>query len=255
MTDTITYELPLNERMRVLLRLQFPARQFDPFAGGTSVWDSRAAINALLDAIVLVDRADLRGELIKELERQAAVLAPLERVPGVDVTRLQRTLDEFDLATDHLKVQAGPLAPNLRTDQFLMEIQNRIGLPAGICDFDLPVFHAWLEGTADLRQRDLHRWAEELVPVWRAAELMLRVIREAAVPVVSLAEKGSFQVQFTPEQSCQVVRVVLPSAVSYYPTMSGDRHRVTIRFMSLQSEGGAVQVQEDVPFHLICCTL
>ncbi len=255
MTDTITYELPLNERVRVLLRLDFLAGQFTHFAKGLSVWDSRAAVDTLLDAITLVDRADLRGELLKEMERQVAFLGPLERVPGVDVARLRNILDEFDSVADRIKMQTGPLAPNLRADQFLLEIQNRIGLPAGICDFDLPLFHAWLEKAIQVRQQDLNRWAEELVPVWCAAELMLRIIRGTGETVAKLAEKGVFQINFTADQQCQMVRVILPANANCYPTMSGDRHRVTIRFMSLHSEGGTVQTQEDIPFHLVCCAL
>ncbi|CAK0742085.1 Cell division protein ZapD [Gammaproteobacteria bacterium] len=255
MADTITYELPLNERVRTLLRLDLLARQFEHFANGTTVWDSRAAVETLLDAAVLVDRSDLRGELLKELERQVAIFAPLEQSPGVDVARLHEILDEFDLAIDRLKAQSGPLAPNLRTDEFLLDIQNRIGLPGGTCDFDLPIFHTWLERGENLRAQALQRWAEELKPVWQTADLMLHIIRGSDVASHKVAEEGSFQISFAPEPTCQMVRVILPAEVGYYPVMSGDRHRVTIRFMVSQPEGRPVQVQEDVSFQLICCIL
>ncbi|CAK0764899.1 Cell division protein ZapD [Gammaproteobacteria bacterium] len=255
MADTITYEFPLNERVRTLLRLDLLAQQFEYFVGGTSVWESRAAVESLLDTIVSVERSDLRSELVKELERQVAILAPLEQSPGVDVTRLREILDEFDLSIDRLKIQSGPLAPNLRTNEFLFDIQNRIGLPGGTCDFDLPIYHAWLERSPDLREQDLRRWAEELKPVWLATELMLHIIRGTGVPSSKVAEGGSFQLSFTPEQSCQMVRVILPSMLGYHPVMSGDHHRVTMRFMTPLSEGRPVPVQEDVSFHLMCCIL
>ena len=255
MADSITYEFPLNERIRTFLRLDLLAQQFEYFVAGTSVWDSRAAVESLLDAVVSVDRSDLRGELIKELERQVAILSPMEQSPGVDVVRLREILDEFDLTIDRIKAQTGPLAPNLRTNEFLFDIQNRIGLPGGTCDFDLPLYHAWLERTADLREKDLRDWAEELKPIWQATELMLHIIRGTGIPSLKVAEKGSFQINFTPEQSCQMIRVVIPNTLGYHPVMSGDHHRVTIRFMTPQPEGRPIQVQDDVSFHLICCIL
>ncbi|CAK0758184.1 Cell division protein ZapD [Gammaproteobacteria bacterium] len=255
MADSIVYELPLNERVRTILRLDFLARQFEHFSKGNSVWDSRAAVESLLDATVLVERADLRSELIKELERQLAILAPLEQSPGVDVARLREILDEFDLALDRLKARNGPVAPCLRTDQLLVDVQNRIGLPGGTCDFDLPYYHAWLERTPDARKQDLLRWAEELKPVWDTTELLLHIIRGTGIAESRTGEKGVFQINFSPEQSCQLVRVILPLEVSYYPEMSGDRHRVTIRFIAAQPEGRPIQVNEDIPFRLIRCIL
>lgn len=255
MANTIVYELPLNERIRTILRLDFLARRFEYFVNGASSWDSRAAVDALLDASVLVDRSDLRNELIKELERQLMILAPLEQSPGVDVARLRAVLDEFDLALDRLKARTGPLAQNLRTDEFLFDVQNRIGLPGGTCDFDLPYYHAWLERAPELRKHDLLRWAEELKPVWETTKLILNTIRGTGTTSPKVASTGSFQINFSADQACQLVRVILPAEVSYHPEMSGDHHRVTIRFLIPQAEGRPILVHEDISFRLACCIL
>ncbi len=253
MIDTITYELPLHERIRTLLRLDFLAAQFAHFAKGTTGWDSQAAVDTLLNTLVLVERTDLRGELLKELERQVAVLALLERVPGVDIERLQAILDDFDLAIDCLKAHTGPLAPNLRADPLLLDVQNRIALPAGVCDFDLPLFHAWRMQTEEQRHADLKHWTAEVEPVWRAVELLLHIFRSMGTSASKVAEKGVFQITFSAEQPCQLVQVILPSDLGCYPMMSGDYHQVHIRFMSRSSP--PVQVQVDVPFQLVCCTV
>lgn len=72
--EQVIYEQPLNERIRTLLRLEFLFEQANAHTYRHSAWDSRAAINTLFDIINVFSRADLKTEIMKELERQAVFL-------------------------------------------------------------------------------------------------------------------------------------------------------------------------------------
>ena len=80
---------PLNERMRTLLRLEFLFRQLDYHLQGESYWDTRAAIDTLLDIQAFaVARTDLQSDLTMEVDRQIKNLRGLRESPGVDGERL-----------------------------------------------------------------------------------------------------------------------------------------------------------------------
>ena len=91
MQNSVVYEQPLNEKMRTLLRLEFLFQQGRHYAVGESAWDSRAAISTLLDIQgILMGRTDLKGDLIKEMDRQiqeirrtASTLPILRRSSGM----------------------------------------------------------------------------------------------------------------------------------------------------------------------------
>ena len=67
----ISYEFPLNERMRIFIRLEQLFLQLDHFLSGTSVWDRRATVSTLVDILQVFTRHDLKAETLKELERHS----------------------------------------------------------------------------------------------------------------------------------------------------------------------------------------
>ena len=66
---SLIYEYPLNERIRVLLRLETLFQQLQHDLEGSSRWDSRAALLTFIELLGFIGRGELRAELLKELER------------------------------------------------------------------------------------------------------------------------------------------------------------------------------------------
>ena len=95
MSDLILYEHPLNERIRVFLRLEHLFYQVSHFRIGNSMWDAEASVSALMEILTIVDRTDVRSELLKELDRYSQNFARLRESPGVDRDRLDQTLNEL----------------------------------------------------------------------------------------------------------------------------------------------------------------
>ena len=63
------FEQPLNERARSCLRLEHLFRALNKGLEGETEWDSREALCAMIEIGDLLSRTDIKGELIKELER------------------------------------------------------------------------------------------------------------------------------------------------------------------------------------------
>jgi cell division protein ZapD len=79
-TQSLTYEQPLNERIRGFLRIEQLFAQTGYYAVGEHHWDTRQALTAFLEIINLLERSDLKNEAAKELERHLEILRPLAKI-------------------------------------------------------------------------------------------------------------------------------------------------------------------------------
>ncbi|MDH3355149.1 MAG: cell division protein ZapD [Chromatiales bacterium] len=256
-TRPIIYEHPLSERIRTMLRLEHLFNQAQHYHKGASVWDSRMTISSLFDLLDLFSRADLKTEIIKEVDRATANLNALMANPAVDSDRLTTILKALQHITNNLHEISGQLGQSLREDPFLTTIRQRSTIPGGTCDFDLPSYHQWLEQPSDIRHTLQQLWLRQLEPIQQAVELLLKLNRNSAEPQQFIAEGGQYQQQLDNSYPYQMIRLLLPHQATYYPEISGSKHMFTIRFLHANGtadEPGKV-VKDDLPFQLALCLL
>jgi cell division protein ZapD len=87
----IRYEHPLNERIRTLMRLEDLFARVGHFASLDAPLEHHSALLALFEITDVAARADLKTDLLQELERQKQMLGPLRQNPQIE----QRTLEEL----------------------------------------------------------------------------------------------------------------------------------------------------------------
>ena len=58
-----------------------------------------------------------------------------------------------------LNTDTGRVGHGLSENDWLMTVRNRMGIPGGTCEFDLPSYHEWLNRASESRQRDLAQWS------------------------------------------------------------------------------------------------
>ena len=252
----ITYEQPLNERMRSFLRMEFLFKQISHYLNGASEWDSRNAIAALIEIVDFISRSDIKSELIKELERHANTLNALVNSPAVDNHKLTVILNKIDNYVQILRDSSYQPGVNLRQNEFLMSIKQRISIPGGTCNFDIPGYYYWLHKSLQDKATDFKIWQKDLLLLGDSIQLSLQMIRNSNTPSSELAERGFYQKQIEANVACHLIRVVLPIDSKYYPEISGGKHRFAIRFMEQTSTSEhPVQTKDNVQFELHCCIL
>ncbi len=257
MKRSITYEHPLGERIRLLLRLEHLFRQAFYFHKSShSSWESRALIETLFELLDLCGRNDLKSEVLKELERAVAYLQPLLANPQVDRRLLESTLITLQQMGESLQRLSNQLGGEIKEDPFLRTIASRSSIPGGTCDFDLPAYHQWLEQPIEVRQQRQEQWLTALAPLHQAVEWLLRLIRNSAEPLTVEAVGGQLQQMLDNHFNYQMIRLSLPPHLSHlYPEVSGSRHRFSVRFLT-SSESGVVEVvQQPISFQLALCFL
>jgi len=253
--DSTNYELPLNERIRTLLRLEFLFQQARYSMRGYSVWDSRATISHILDILNIMSRIDLRSEIVKELERQTSALLAISSRPGVDPAILQDTLTNLNTYTQNLKSSQSSSHDDLFHNELLKLIRQRDSIPGGTCDFDIPIYHFWLKQEPEQRIHVLEFWLEQLDNYRLSIDIILNLLRESAINTPILAEQGFYQQALDISVPFQLIRVIVPADARYYAEMSGGKHRFSVRFMTPVSGERTVPCSEDIQFQLSCCAL
>lgn len=251
----ITYEQPLNERIRTFLRLEFLFRQGDHTLSGHSAWDSRATIANLIEILNVFARGDLKTEVIKELERLAATLARLEHNPDVDRSKLNEILDRIDVLVDRLYLLQGQVGQDVKDNEFLTAIKQRTTIPGGTCDFDLPAYHHWLQKPAGERDAELRHWLSSFDNFRAAIELILGMVRESASESRETAIAGFHQKSLDTSVPYQLIRVTLPIGVNCFAEISGGKHRFTVRMMEMRGYERPAQATRDIDFILGCCAI
>lgn len=248
------YEQPLNERMRTFLRLDFLYQQAMYHEERADSWATRAAMGSLLEILAITARGDIRSEVLKELERQMAVMHEYQTRPGVDGGRLKAVLSNLARLRTELNSAGALFMQRLRDSEFLNAIKHRSAIPGGTCEFDLPDYRHWLDQPFESRTAAFDGWMTTIRPLCDAVTELLWLTRQAARPRAETAAGGVFTLTFERENPCTLLRLTLPAQTPLFPEISGSHHRCSIRFMTFADVNvRPTQTNEDVTFLLTTC--
>lgn len=255
MADNILYEFPLNERVRLFMRLEKLFQEVDYFLGGSSAWDSRAAMAGLIEVVTMFARYDLKSELLKEIDRYNQVLHRLSRHPHVDESKVRQVLDELEDIGGRLYRNTGKLGHSLAEAEMFKAVSQRSSIPVASCSFDLPSFHYWLEQEGSMRRNDLKRWMEPFAGVQTAIHLLMGFLRSSAKTTREIARRGFYQKTLDHNLSFQLLRIQIERRYPCFAEISGGKHRFTVRLLTQNLDEKPSLFQGDVEFQLACCVV
>jgi cell division protein ZapD len=255
LNDLVLYEFPLNERIRVFMRLEQLFQQVDHFMIGTSIWECRAVITTLMEILTIFSRNDLKSEALKELDRHNSVLSKMADNQKIDHAKLRQILQQLEKISGELYDTPGKIGHSLMENELFKSISQRSSIPGGTCAFDLPAYHHWLQRDEDLRRADLDKWLEPFHTIRTAIDLVLNFVRSSASPSSEHAHAGFYQKTLDHSLPFQLLRVGLPRKQNYFAEISGGKHRFTIRFMTVNATERPTQSNDEIDFQLTCCIL
>jgi cell division protein ZapD len=248
----IVYEYPFNERIRTLLRLEDLHEKFVFFLHQESPLQHHVALSTIFEMLEVAGRADLKSDLLQELERQKQILLAYQSNPNVEAEMLNAILSEVDRASAALAASQGRTGQNIRENEWLMSIRGRTIIPGGACEFDLPSYYAWQKRTAEQRFTDISNWFAPLVPLFDAVGIVMRLLRESGHPVKINAEGGSYQ-QMLQGKIYQMLRLVIDEEMGAIPEISANKYMLWVRFTSQDGDMKPKPFEGEVPFELALC--
>ncbi|WP_256081306.1 cell division protein ZapD [Massilia sp. YIM B04103] len=248
----IVYEYPFNERIRTLLRLEDLYEKFKFFVQQEHPMQHHVALATIFDMLEVAGRADLKSDLLQELERQRQSLLGYRSNPNVQADMLDAILNELDAVSTALVAAQGKTGQNVRDNEWLMSIRGRTIIPGGACEFDLPSYYAWQKRSSEQRFNDIVGWFTPLAPLFDALALVLRLLRDSGAPVKMIANTGSYQ-QMLQGKVYQMLRLNVDEALGAIPEISANKYMLWVRFTSQGGDLKPKPLEEDVPFELTLC--
>lgn len=250
----ITYEYPLSERVRTLLRLEDLFDKVTHFAACEHAMEHHVALNILFEILEVASRADLKFDLVQELERQRQILLSFRNNPDISEDALNGALYEIEQASTVLLSMHGKIGHYLRENEWLMAIKNRAGIPGGVCEFDLPGYHHWLHKDSVLRRHDIDGWIKPMLAIRAALAIVLRLLRASGRPERLQASKGAYQLMLG-GRNAQLVRIRLSTEDAVIPEISAGKFAINIRFLAADMEQRPKQVDAEIAFEMTLCNL
>lgn len=252
----ITYEYPFNERIRTLLRLEDLFEKAAYFVQQEGAREHHVVLLSLFEMLEVAGRADLKMDLIQELERQRQSLLVFRNNPDISEEALSGALYEIEQSSAALLGMTGKIGQYLRESEWLMAIKSRAVIPGGVCQFDLPSYHYWQHQHAGVRREALLGWLKPLMPLRDGITIVLRLLRASGGVDHHIAKGGAFQ-QMLSGSTAQMVRITLKEPLPFVPEISANKYALNIRFIRPDVDSRQRQLNSavDIPFDMVLCNL
>ena len=250
----VLYEYPFNESIRTMLRLEHLFDRLGQLMARDAAMDHHFALVTIFEVMDVASRADLKSDLLKDLEQQKALLNGYRGNPSVSQQMLDEVVARIEHAFHGLNQLPGKAGQALTGNEWLMSIRSRISIPGGTCEFDLPAYYAWQQFEPLRRRADLLQWAASLMPLAEALNVLLGLLRDSGVAHRVVATGGQYQQSLPPGRSHHLLRVRIDPADQLVPEISGHRLMVLVRLMRQDADGRLKPTSADASFELTVCS-
>lgn len=250
----ILYEYPFNERIRTYLRLEHLFSRLVTLVSRDDPLDHHFALHTLFEMIDVASRADMKSDVLKDLERQKQILNGYRGNPAISEAALDHIVGRIESYFHNLSQLSGKTGHALNENDWLMGIRSRISIPGGTCEFDLPAYFDWQHKPAEVRRQALIQWCATVQPLADAIGLLLQMLRDSGVPQKVMANAGQFQQNLPQGRTFQLLRLRIQAEAGLIPEISGNRLMVSVRLVRLGEDQRLHPANEDASFELTLCS-
>ena len=96
------YELPLNERLRTFMRIEFLFSRLTNFSDSKDRWKIRTTIHTLLEIYTILARTDVRREVLADLDRYIIQMQRFQSMPDADNEMATNLLEDLNIIKDRM---------------------------------------------------------------------------------------------------------------------------------------------------------
>jgi cell division protein ZapD len=249
----VRYEYPFNESIRTMLRVEHLFDRLAQLMPREAAVDHHFALVTLFEIMDVASRADLKSDVLKELERCRISLMGYRGNPSISEQSLDAVIGRLDHAYEGLNQSSGKAGQALTANEWLMSIRSRVSIPGGTCEFDLPAYFAWQQEDGARRRGDLLNWTGSMMPLAEALSVLLSLVRDSGQPHKVAAPAGHFQQSLPSGRNYHLLRLRVDGNLGVVPEITVHRLLVSVRWMKQDQEGRLRPTQQDIAFELSLC--
>ena len=247
------YELPLNERLRTFMRIEFLHSRLKYFSSNLDDnWQTRTVIHTLLEIYSILSRTDVRREVLADLDRYIMQMQRFQSAPDADNNMVNDVLEDLDSIKDQVVDIGTDYLLKLREDEFIASLLHRHTLPGGKAEFDMPKYKFFLESDKKNVALQINSWIDVMRPICEGIDKLMWIIRESNEPIATVAVGGQYNHQIERRTQISLVRIIT-NDTNVYPEISGGRHLIAVRFFNQNRDGEYVQFEDNVEFKISLC--
>lgn len=250
-----SYEFPFNERIRALLRLEDLFKKVLLNVESGQQHNHHSALMLLLQMLDLIERADIKVDIVHELDRQSMAMQNLLGNPNISEEVLNQTITEIEACASALRTDNAKVGQALRENEWLMSIKQRASIPGGVCQFDLPSYHYWLHLDEERRDNDFYAWLARLLPMYEGIKIILHILRGSGSTNDYTAKNGFYQQMLGTVKPAQMLKVEVSDDCKYFPEVSANKYAINVRFHGMDFVQKPKQCNHDIQFKMTLCNL
>jgi cell division protein ZapD len=229
--------MPLNETMRLLLRLDSLLQNYQALRSDNQPITFDAQIAILLRLIAVTDRADLKSKMTQFIHQLMYRLHQWQVHKDANQNSMTETLAECQCLLTYFETTRDKIGHNLREHFFIKQLLYQYNHPGGLTEASLPIYALWQQQPKDQKSQDIHEWMQAFEPLKNCIQLLLRFIRKNSDCNTVIVDNGFHQQPIEARKTIQLFQVITPLDLNIYPIISVGRHHVSVHFHQVVREG------------------
>ena len=239
----LRFDHPLSERVRSLIRIEHLFNRFNHTADSDDKWSHHVALSSLFEIMECSSRAELKLDILQELERQRQV--------GKHDSAL---LERLNQAAQDLQEVQQKFGQHIRENEWLMALKQRIVVAGGTTPVELPSYYFWQKKDASERREDLQRWSQIMMPTYRATNVLLEILRQNQIILECCAKNGTYEHNILPPNT-HLMTIEVPLSQGVLPEVSANKYFTHVRFVQASQENmRGKPVEQHIDFKIIMCS-
>ena len=256
MKEYIIYEQPVAENIRNFLKCEYLFEKFNSALLQEDLWGVKSSISTLLEMSDFFMRINLKVELLKDLEKFMLYFNNLTNNNDVNALVLDDFISKIEESIDMLNNINGNPSKLIVDNDFLMQINNKIHIPAGDNFFDMPSYLNFLSSSKSSILEHINMWYEPFSPLILASKLILNARRDTTDFVPYTSSKSYFEKKLDKSSRVDLVRIKLLKKDNLYPVISVNRQNINVIFKTSYGKNKlSKQITENNEFSLSLSTI
>ena len=252
----IIYEHPVTEQAKVLNKIEVTYLKIESLIRARKKHFFANIIFLIIELETLISGQEFRIDIQKVLNKKKNFLVSLISNPEVNYEILEKTLEELEETDKRLRYLEVPPGSNLQKDHFVQSIKSKYNLKGAAYNFELTHLNYWAHRDLEMQLDRIEFWLEDLIPIVKTAELILRISRKSGPKSICTAECGFYQYINERQTNLDLMQIRVHPSLREFPEITGNKHKFLIRFLEENgSQLKPLQATKPITFELVLMTL